>query len=503
MNKFVLISFSLMALFLFNDTAISKDSRIETIDQTLSRLQVDEDFNGNVLIYEKGEVLYEKSFGFKDYDKQLKLNENSLFNIASVSKTITATAIMQLVERRRLRLSDPVTKYLPEIKHKNITIRNLLTHTSGLTELQKPAIRKSIEGKGVNNKEFMANLQKLDLPLEFEPGTKYSYSNTNYISLAMIIEKVTGMSFPDYVQTRIFQRAGMKAYFFNRGVIDERRSDIVGAFYRDGFLRPKWVNAKNLGFVKRLRATIDNLYGSGQIFTTARDLLKFHKALQSGRLLKRRTLERMYRPNRLVNGKDYRVTPVPNFPSRQGLGWEVAVDNSGGRVVYHPGGEPATRSYFMRNVDEDRCVIILTNNNLTNHRTFTFPMRVMQGDGFILQKKSLAFWVGKTIEKNGIEKGEETYEKSKNSGDYRVVEDEFNVLGYELLEVKKIDEAIVVFKMVTRRFPDSWNAWDSLAEGYLNKGDKKRALEFYKKSVKLNPKNVTGAQAIKKLEAEL
>ena len=99
--------------------------------------------------------------------------------------------------------------------------------------------------------------------------------------------------------------------FFDENVPQNKIEDRVGAFYRDGFIKPDWVNANKLGFVKRLSATIDNIYGSGQIITTARDLLKFHKALQSGKLLKKKTLERMYLPNRLTTGKDYRVCARP------------------------------------------------------------------------------------------------------------------------------------------------------------------------------------------------
>ena len=155
----------------------------------------------------------------------------------------------------------------------------------------------------------------------------------------------------------------------------------------------------------------------------------------------------------------------------------------------------------MRNVDKDRCVIILTNNNLTNHRTFTFPMRVLAGDDFVLSKRSLAYRVGQILMKSGIEEAISTYEKLKNSSDYRVVEDEFNTLGYEILEGARPKDSIPVFEAVTRRFPKSWNAWDSLGEAFLKTGNKKKALEYYRKSVKLNPKNESGAKIIKQIEA--
>jgi len=494
---------SFLVLLVFA-TSVFSNSDVASIDQVLKNLEVDAGFSGNVLIAEKGEIVFEKSYGYSEFNKKKPFTTESLFNIASITKTFTATAFMHLVEQGRVKLSDPLKKYLPTFPHENVTIRHLLTHTSGVMEFQRPDIRKVIEQKGVDNSGLLKAFVEVGPKLDFEPGSKYKYSNTNYTFLALVIEKVSGMSYVDFLNRNIFVKANMNSsYIFDKNIPESKKTNLSDSFYRDGFIKPRWVNALELGFVKRHNATFDNLYGGSKIFTTARDLLKFHEALQSGRLLKKRTLRRMYQPVMLTTGKDYRVSPVPNYPSRQGLAWEVAVNNSDGTIVYHAGGEPGTRSYLMRNVSRDICVVILTNNNLTDHRTFTFPMKAYLGGKYQLEKQSLALAVGKKLYADGSKAGLEKYNELANSVLYRFSEDEFNSLGYELLEADEIAAAIRVFEIVTKRVPKSSNGWDSLGEAYLKAGDKKRALKYYELSIELDPKNESGKAIVKKLKAEM
>lgn len=479
------------------------DERVDKIDKVLTELHQNSGFNGNVLIGEKGKIIYEKSFGYANYNDKTPLSNDYLFDIASVSKTFTAVAIMKLKEKRKLKLDDKLTKYLPELPYEDVTIRHMLSHTSGIIEFQKPIIRKEIQGKNVNNVEMKNVFLKVKPKLEFTPGTKWSYSNSNYTFLALIIEKVSSKSYAEFIDKYIFRKAKMRdSYVLESGVPSNKKGRIVERFYRDGILSPKYINANKLGFVKRYKSTYDNTTGSGKIHTTARDLFKFHNALQKGKLLKKRTLPEMYKPVKLTTGKDYKVSPVPNYPSEYGLGWEVAIDKSHGEIVYHPGGEPGTRSYFLRNVTKDRCMIIMINNTLTDHRSFTFPMRVLENRSFELDRKLIGHEIGREYESNGIESALKEYRQLENDKNYRLTEDDFNTLGYEILERKDFKAAIEIFKINTEKFPKSDNVWDSLGEAYYYAGNYKEAIKNYEKSLEINPKNETGKAILKKIRAK-
>ncbi len=494
--RLVTIILSIFLLFSFSFA----DERVEKIDKILTDLQQQSGFNSNVLLAEKGKIIYEKSFGYANYDDKTLLTKDNIFDIASVSKTFTAVAILKLEEKGKLKLDDKITKYLPDLPYKNVTIRQMLSHTSGIIEFQKPIIRKEIQGKNVNNTQMKNVFVKIKPKLDFTPGTKWSYSNTNYLFLAMIIEKVSGKSYAQFIDKYIFRKAKMKdSYVLESGVPNNKKGRIVERFYRDGLLSPIYINANKLGFMKRYKSTYDNTTGSGKIHSTARDLLKYHKALQKGKLLKKQSLQKMYEPVKLTTGKDYKVSPVPNYPSEYGLGWEVAIDDSEGKIVYHPGGEPGTRTYLLRNVTKDRCMIIMTNNTLTDHRSFTFPMRVLENRSFELDKKLTGLAIAREYESNGIESALKKYRELENNKNYRLREDDINTLGYEILEKNKIKDAIEIFKINTEKFPKSGNVWDSLGEAYLKDGKKEEAIKYYKKSLELDPKNDNAKEILEKI----
>ena len=169
-------------------------------------------FNGNVLVAKKGSVIYQKSFGFRNYTSKELLDNNSVFELASVSKQFTAMGILLLKERGSLKLADSLRKFFPELPYKNITIQNLLTHTSGLPEYGDSLAIKWDHKKIAFNNDAINFLSKEKLPVNFNPGEKWEYSNTGYDLLASIIEKVSGLSFREYMQKFIFNPLGMRLF---------------------------------------------------------------------------------------------------------------------------------------------------------------------------------------------------------------------------------------------------------------------------------------------------
>jgi CubicO group peptidase (beta-lactamase class C family) len=478
-------------------------NRVQQIDSILSKLNQEEALSGNVLISEKGKVIYEKSFGYANAESRTPLTDNTIFLIGSVSKTLTATAILKLTEKGKLNLDDSITKFLPELSYKNVTLRHLLTHTSGILEYQSEEIIAEIEGKGVNNAELVRVFARLNPKQEFEPGSQWEYSNTNYILLALVVERVSGKSFHQFVRENIFVPAGMTRSFVSISNIPETLKNQVASGYR--FTNPLAivpVNVDTLDGARRAYATKRNLVGAGNVYSTARDLLKFHKALQRGKILGKQSLSEMYLPATLTTGADYNPFANTNYVSKDALGWFVADDVSG-KIVYHPGGDIGYVSYFLRNISKDQTVIVLSNIELLRHYTPTSLMRVLNNEPYKLDVKSLAGAIGKEYIQHGSEAMLKAFNRLKGSEEYKLSEDEMNELGLRLLYDKKDSKAAIeVLRLNTEQFPNAFNVWDSLGEAYYNVGNLEEAAKDYEKSLQLNPDSKEGKRQLESIRRE-
>ena len=173
-------------------------------------------FNGNVLIAEHGKIIYEKSFGFADFESQRINTNSSRFPIASITKTFTAKSILQLYEKGKLKVTDPVIKYLPDFPYPAISIKHLLSHTSGLQPYDNffDSLRTAHPDTVFKNDDILNRYAELKLPLLYQPGDYGIYDNINYIFLAMIVEKVSGIPFHKYLKKFILQPSGMTNTFF-------------------------------------------------------------------------------------------------------------------------------------------------------------------------------------------------------------------------------------------------------------------------------------------------
>lgn len=480
-------------------------SKVQSIDALLGKLHQEEDFNGSVLIAEKGKIIYAKSFGYANAENKTALTENTIFLTGSVSKSFTATAILKLKEQGKLTLDDHLAKYFPELPYPKITVRHLLAHTSGLLEYQSEEIIKEIKEKGVTNAELVKVFATLKPKLEFEPGSKWEYSNTNYILLALIVEKVSGKSFPQYIKETIFAPARMaRSFILMKNIPATLKSDVASGYRFNSFLATAGVNVETLRGARNAFATKQNLYGPGNMYSTAQDLLKFHEALQRGKILKKQSLTEMYAPTKLSTGEEYSPFARTNYPSQDAFGWFVANDTSAGTIVYHPGGDIGFVSYFIRNITRDQCVVILTNNEVVRHSTATSLMRVLNNQSYKLDTKSLARALGKEYNARGIAAAVKLFHELKGDKDYNYREEEVNDLGYQML-IEKGDAkaAIEVFKLNAEQFPQSLNVWDSLGEAYYKSGDKEAAVKSYEKSLQLNPQNEDGKKMLEKIKGEM
>ena len=286
-------------------------------------------------VVKDGHVLKAQGYGLANVELNVSVKPETVFQTGSVGKQFTATAVMMLVEQGKIGLDDSIGEHLRGAppSWKEITIRRLLTHTSGIPDYTE---------KIINLRQDYTEDQLLKkfetLPLIFPPGTKWSYSNTGYVILGILIRKVTGQFYGDFLHDRIFQPLGMNA----TRIVSE--ADIVpnrAAGYRlvKGRLKnQEWVSPS-------LNTTAD-----GALYTTVLDLVKWDEALYTEKLLKESSLQQMWTPVKLNDGSIHHY----------GFGWDVS-DRHGHRLFEHGGAWQGFTTYIARYVDDRLTVIVLTN----------------------------------------------------------------------------------------------------------------------------------------------
>lgn len=308
----------------------------------VQRLHKRAGFNGNVLVAKEGKIIYQKAIGWADYLHRDSLNIKSEFELASVTKTFTGVAIMQLIENGKLTLDDNVKKFFPDFPYEGITIRLLLTHRSGMMNYVyfTDNIWKE-KMKPMSNMDVMRLIAEHKPARYAAPDTRFHYNNSNYMVLASIIEKVTGKPYADYMMEKVFKPAGMKnTHVYSTTVYKKPPVDVVG---HDRTWRYSVV-----------QNFLDGPVGDKGIYSTIHDLLLYDNALRNGRLLKKESLDSAYKGrSRPVNG---------HF--NYGYGWRVFEGDKNRRVVYHTGWWHGFRHIYVRDLDKKIVVVFL--GNLTN-----------------------------------------------------------------------------------------------------------------------------------------
>jgi serine beta-lactamase-like protein LACTB, mitochondrial len=281
--------------------------------------------------------VFAEGFGKADVENDVACAPDTVFRIASISKPVAAVAILQLSERGRLSLDDPVRKYVPAFPPKGdvvITLRHVLTHTSGIRHYAPGEMTSRVPYRTVT--EALSVFK--DDPLLFAPGTRYSYSSYAYNMLAAVVEAVSGLDYGAYLKDRVFGPAGMASSFL------EEQGDIVK--HRGRQYELEGGALRNAPF-----ADLSVKWAGGGVISTVEDLVRFHVALDEGKLLRPETLKQMYTPGTLNDGTvlDY------------ALGWDVRTDAAGQRWVAHSGGATGGSSYLLRSPEDGTAVAVLCN----------------------------------------------------------------------------------------------------------------------------------------------
>lgn len=347
MMRKIFIGFILITV---TQLALAQNMSAEKIKSLVDTITANKAFNGVILMAENGKPVYEKAIGYRTYADKKALKKTDIFELASVSKQFCALVIMQLKEKGLLQYDDLIEKYL-EIPYKGITIRNLLTHTSGLPDYQQIMDLNWDKSKVANNNDIIAYLNKYHPPRMFAPGEKYTYSNTGYVLLASIAEKASGRDFIEYCNTEIFQKIGMKHTAIRtleeKAVVKNFAIGHMNADEKRGFVPADSFPSSNYTI------WLGNRKGPGRISSTAQDLLKWDLAIRNHQLVSAATMQEAYTPMKLNDG---------TF-SYYGFGLELVFKNKDLHLVWHNGDNPGYKTLIMRDLSFNRTLIILTNND--------------------------------------------------------------------------------------------------------------------------------------------
>lgn len=356
-NSFKVI---ILVAFVINfSSVLSQPINYNKVDSIINNLTYDNKFSGVVLIAEEGKVKYNKAAGYIDFANQIPLIKNSTFELASVSKQFTAMTIMILKERGLLNYEDLLEKYIV-VPYKGITIRHLLTHTSGLPDYQAIMDTYWDKTKVAGNTDIINYLNTYAPSKLFQPGEKYTYSNTGYVLLASIVEKVTGRDFIEFCNTEIFNKLKMN-HTAIRSLAEKAaiKNFAVGHVYvpeRNAYIRADSFPSSNYTI------WLGNRKGPGRVSSTAEDLLKWDQALYTNKLVSQNTLADGFTPMRLNNGA------ISNY----GFGWEL---RPGENIVWHNGDNPGYKTIIIRFLKTNKTLIILCNNATDEFENLTAKLK--------------------------------------------------------------------------------------------------------------------------------
>ncbi len=319
------------------------DNQANVIDSLLQRRLKRSGFKGTALVAYKDQIIMRYANGYSDYSHKEKIQVSSAFQLASVSKSFTATSIMMLKEKALLDYDDLVNKHIPEFPYDHITIKQLLQHTSGLQNYMYLVDQYSINDSTITNEDVLDLLVKNKLPLNNWPGKRFTYSNTGYVVLALIVERLSGQSFASFIRDHIFDPVGMNhTYTYNIEMLDTVSKRVIG-YKRKGRRLYRYNFESN-----------DLILGDKSVISTVDDLFKYQKALNAFELVSEETLKEAYTKGRTTS----RYKRVFNY----GFGWRIKNDGKQ-NLIYHNGLWHGFVSTITREIDHDITVILLNNTS--------------------------------------------------------------------------------------------------------------------------------------------
>ena len=338
-----------LVFFLFLSIELSAQNNISLFDSYMNAQHSQYGFNGNVLVSKNGNIIYQNSFGYSDYSTKMPLNKNSVFDCGSIAKEFTAMGILLLKDKGMISYSDSLRKFFPQLPYMNVTIQQLLTHTSGIPNGFSLVEKYFDHSKTATNDDLIDLLQNKKPDLLFKPGENLMYSGTAFNLLASIIEKISGQSYETYMDKQVFKPLKMTHTRVAAGPRSEKNVPgyASGYVYSDSLHNYLLATSQQSGWTTYLAG----ITGEGMIVTTTGDLFKWDRALKNHTLLKESTQHEM------LSLQAEKKFPVVSF----GYGMRVG-KNEFGNYIFHNGYYPGYLSMHLRYTDDDVTVVVLSNN---------------------------------------------------------------------------------------------------------------------------------------------
>jgi CubicO group peptidase (beta-lactamase class C family) len=457
------------------------------IDSFMTRAAAYRQFNGAILVVDRGRQVYQRAFGEANMEWRIPNTVDTRFEIASMTKPMTAIMILQLVQEGRLRLDGRVSEYLafyPPETGGRITVDQLLNHTSGLQQdIGFSDDPNDVSATAVINADVLSNDSLVKLiaarPLRFEPGTSYGYSSDAYAVLGAIVERVTGRPYWRALRERVLDRAGMSQTGVSvlRPLVPRRAAGYAQTF-------GGYENAPHIGVTP-----------AGGLYSTLRDLQRFDQALYGDSLVSESSKELLFALRPVITAYGWKTSE------------DTLPDGSRRRVLRTTGGLPGFGALMVRIPSARRTIIMLTNTRDLTWRLDDFAVaigRILDGLPYALPKRSAAEGIAAEARagKTAAEIGRRFDEMRADTATFAVSEAEFNRLGYYFLgSPDGIARAIEMFQLNVRTFPRSANVYDSLGEAYLANADTARAVINYRRALELDPNNGNAAAILRRLGA--
>ena len=435
-----------------------------------------------------GQVVKLGQYGLANLQDSIPVSRHSRFTINSITKAFVGVAVMQLVEAGKLDVAAPVSRYLPGLPAawQPVTVRQLLTHASGLPEIMGD------DDMVTEANENTAWANVLKKPMEFAPGEKFSYNQTNYLLVGKIIDLLSGQPFATFIQERQLDVVGMPRT--TSGDSHNVLPNSARGYTYSHVVNGEWQRSKQPRNL--FEAYAPSMRTASGMSSTAEEMARWIIALQQGKILKPASLPVLWTPGVLNNGKQQGFNRVQNGYA---LGWPT-VSRPEHRAVAPTGGG---RSALFIYPEDDLAIVVLTNLMGANPDMFIDEIA-----GYYLPDMRLATGFGlpptiralhTELRKRGFALAPALVKQAqKKNSAYQLPEAEVNAWGYALLKLAQPKNALEIFKLNVSLYPQSANAYDSLGELYAELGNPELARKNYQHSLALNPKNEGAAAYLNK-----
>ncbi len=457
------------------------------IDGYLTNLANGKNFSGGLLIVKDGKKIFSKGYGWADKERKIPFTPNTLASIGSITKAFTAAAIMKLVEQNKLSLNDKLKKYFPTVPadKADITIHQLLTHSSGFHEFLK---QDAGDYEKINTDEFLK--RAFAEPLAFTPGQKAVYTNVGFSILGVIIEKVTGLDYEQYLKTNVLEPVGIKNIGYHFPVSE---NDTIAIGYQNG----KMWGTHEQHFEQAGGGPYWNLKANGGLEVSLNEMFLWVNSFTDHTILKESTIQKMFTPHIQEEGNSGK--------SWFGYGCNITQSRRNTKMISNGGSNGIYFSRIVRLPEEGLVLYMVTNESsvntnmvLPNVTQLYFQGKIEQ-DAMTMQPK-FENELSKKIY-DILEKPTTTNLAAELTKENVNVDDDMVLLevGRRLMEEQKLDKALLLYKYYTDNFPNIVVAWNDLGDIYLNKNNKDEAIKCYKQALKIRPENPRAKESLDKL----